>query len=55
MAHIDDIYVEVLNVPQWGIQIVNTQYSSDMFLSNAFRHELMVPDNIFPISWMNLI
>ncbi|KAL3801644.1 hypothetical protein HJC23_013149 [Cyclotella cryptica] len=52
--HVSDIIVEVKDVPQWGIQFINRQYSSDLFLRNAFRHEMMIPDSIFPESWMNL-
>ncbi|KAL7488085.1 hypothetical protein ACHAW6_013684 [Cyclotella cf. meneghiniana] len=52
--HVQDIFVEVMNVPQWGIQFINRQYSSDLFLRNAFRHEMMIPDSIFPEAWMNL-
>lgn len=54
MAHVDDLLVEVQNVPRWAIQFVNRQYTSDMYLSNAFRHEMMIPDKIFPKAWKNL-
>ena len=54
MVIVDDIFVEVKDVPRWAILFVNSQYSSDTYLPNAFRHEMMIPDEIFPSSWMNL-
>jgi hypothetical protein len=54
MAHVDDLLVQVQNVPRWAIQFVNHQYTSDMYLTNAFRHEMMIPDRMFPKAWKNL-
>ena len=53
MTHVDDLFVVVENIPQWAIQFVNREYSSDMHQVNAFRHEMAIPDSIFPQSWMN--
>lgn len=41
-------------VPYEAISMFNTKYSSDTFLKNAFRHEMRLPDDIFPKAWMNL-
>lgn len=41
------------NVPRWAIQVRDKLYSKDEFLANAFRHEMMMPDNIFPETWKN--
>ena len=54
MVRVDDLFVEVEDVPRWAIVFANSQYTSDIFLPNAFRHEMMIPDEIFPTSWMNL-
>lgn len=54
MVQVDNLQVEVQNVPRWAIQFVNAHYTSDMYLSNAFRHEMMIPDSIFPKTWKNL-
>ncbi|KAL7466642.1 hypothetical protein ACHAXS_006941 [Conticribra weissflogii] len=49
-----DGLVLVKGVPQYAIQFTNKKYTSDLFLSNAFRHEMMIPNEIFPDSWRNL-
>ena len=54
MAHVDDLITVVENIPQWAIQFVNREYSSDMHLENAFRHEMMISDSMFPEFWMNI-
>lgn len=45
---------EVENVPRRAIQFVNVRYTSDVFLKNSFRHEMILPDDVFPKAWMNL-
>ncbi|KAL7484298.1 hypothetical protein ACHAW6_009942 [Cyclotella cf. meneghiniana] len=42
-------------VPFRAIDFVNEKYSSDMFLKNAFRHEMGLPDGLWPKAWMNLV
>lgn len=42
-------------VPFRAIDFVNEKYSSDMFLKNAFRHEMGLPDGLWPEAWMNLV
>ena len=42
---------EITNVPRSQITFVNSPYTSDVFLKNVFRHEMMLPDTIFPEAW----
>mmetsp|Transcript_33249 Transcript_33249/g.80436 ORF Transcript_33249/g.80436 Transcript_33249/m.80436 type:complete len:716 (+) Transcript_33249:31-2178(+) len=46
---------EISNVPRKAISFANMRYTSDAFLKNSFRHEMKLPDEIFPKAWMNLI
>lgn len=46
---------EITGVPWESILFVDKHYTSDVFLKNAFRHEMKIPDEIFPKAWMNLI
>ena len=38
-------------VPRERIRFVDAPYHSDQHLSWAFRHPIMIPDDIFPLSW----
>lgn len=42
------------NVPGWAIEVRDKLYTKDEFVKNSFRHEMMMPDEIFPKSWKNL-
>jgi hypothetical protein len=42
------------DVPQEAIFFQDQPYSTDMFLENAFRHDIRIPDDIFPGKWKNL-
>jgi hypothetical protein len=44
----------VKDVPREAFQFVNRPYTSDMLLPNAFRHDIRIPDEIFPERWKNL-
>lgn len=46
---------EITDVPREAIAFVNLPYSSDIFLKNAFRHEMILPDDLLPKAWMNVI
>jgi hypothetical protein len=37
-----------------GVEIVDKAYSQMWHMENAFRCKMYIPDDIFPISWMNL-
>ena len=41
-------------VPRDAIEFQSRRYQSDFHLANAFRHEIVVPDELFPKSWRNL-
>ena len=44
----------VTQVPRWAIHMEFKTYASDQHLPNAFRHEIGIPNDIFPKSWMDL-
>ena len=44
----------VTKVPRKALSFTQQMYGSDMFLKEAFRHEIMIPDEIFPDAWRNL-
>ena len=44
----------IRKVPRSGIAFGDRPYTIDMFLPNAFRHEIVVSDDIWPESWKNL-
>eukprot|EP00804_Cyclotella_cryptica_P026565 CCRYP_020446-RA/>CCRYP_020446-RA protein AED:0.34 eAED:0.34 QI:116/1/1/1/1/1/3/218/607 len=44
----------VTNVPREAISFYYKRYHSDMFVRGAFRHEMMIPDDIFPSAWKNI-
>jgi len=44
---------EIEMIPREAIEFVNLHYTSDVFLKNSFRHEMKLPDEIFPKAWMN--
>lgn len=41
------------DVPREAFHFVDRPYHSDMFLPDAFRHAIMIPDDIFPEAWKN--
>jgi hypothetical protein len=43
----------VKNVPKDGVELVDRLKTADWHMQNAFRHEIMIPDDIFPESWKN--
>jgi len=46
-------HFHITDVPRGAFKFVETpHYSSDVFLKNAFRQEMKLPDEIFPKSWM---
>jgi len=44
----------VSGMPRKVIKFVDQRYSGDIFLPGAFRHEIVVPDDIWPEAWKNL-
>lgn len=43
------------HLPREAIRFVDKPYTSDMFLLNAFRHDIRIPDEMFPQAWRNAI
>jgi SET domain len=42
------------DAPREAFKFVDRPYTADMFLANAFRHAMMIPNEMFPEYWMNL-
>lgn len=45
---------EITNAPRKALSFANRDYTSDVFLKKAFRHEMILPDEVFPEAWKNL-
>ena len=45
--------IVVENVPAEGIFLYEKAFAADWHLPNSFRHEIMIPDDIFPEIWKN--
>jgi hypothetical protein len=43
------------HLPSRLLDFVNKPYKSDMFWKGAFRHEIKIPDSIFPKLWKDLM
>jgi hypothetical protein len=46
--------VQRLNVARQSLSFVDIPYSTDMHLLRAFRHHLVIPNDIFPDAWKNV-
>jgi len=44
----------ILNMPGRAIEVADKKYTKDEYVKNSFRHEMMIPDEIFPPAWKNL-
>lgn len=44
----------VTDIPRVGFHWVDRPYTSDAYLPNAFRHDIRIPDAMFPEAWRNL-
>lgn len=44
----------VTHVPRYAIRFSDKIYTTDQHLENAFRHEIGIPDDIFPEKWKDL-
>jgi hypothetical protein len=53
VIHGDEPHV-VTGVPAQVIRWVDEMYTTDQHLPNAFRHEIHIPDEVFPASWKDL-
>jgi hypothetical protein len=50
----DDRQLKIEEVPREAIRFYDRPYTTDMFLENAFRHDIRITDDIFPLVWRNL-
>ena len=46
--------IKIENMPRKAITYVDAIYSKDQFLMGTFRHEIRVPDGMFPKEWLDL-
>lgn len=42
------------DIPRFAIEVRDKMYTKNEFLGGSFRHPMMIPDDIFPETWMNL-
>ena len=50
----DDQEHVVTDVPAAAIRLADEPYTTDQHLANAFRHEIHIPDDVFPEAWKDL-
>lgn len=48
----DEMYEDL---PRMAFTFVDKPHTTDMFLENAFRREIGIPDGMFPRAWRNLL
>jgi hypothetical protein len=53
VAEDDDSWVQVRNYRSDGIFLYDRAFATDWHMPNVFRHEIMIPDEIMPKSWLN--
>ena len=46
--------VLIKDLPREAFVFEDRPYTSDLFLPNAFRHDIRIPDDLFPAAWKNL-
>ena len=51
----DNEEIVVQNVPIEGIDLMDDLLTQDWHLEGAFRHEIMIPDDLFPELWKNKV
>lgn len=52
---IPDTYMLIVkNMPRDALTFTDFAYTTDLHLRGAFRHEMMLPDFLFPEAWRNL-
>jgi hypothetical protein len=49
----DDEWIIVHKVTEKNIFLYDKAFSADWHLPSVFRHEIMIPDDVMPPSWMN--
>jgi hypothetical protein len=43
------------DVPRWAIKVRDGMYSKDEYKVRSFRHEMMIPNDMFPEMWKNIL
>jgi hypothetical protein len=43
------------DVPRWAIKVRDKMYSKDEYKVRSFRHEMMIPNDMFPEMWKNIL
>jgi len=43
----------VANIPRKYINFIDLPYSTDQTMPGTFRHEIHLPDSLFPLSWID--
>ena len=43
------------DVPRWAIKVRDKLYSKDEYKVRSFRHEMMIPNDMFPETWKNIL
>ena len=43
----------VRKITRYAIRFFDAPYTEDTFLPNAFRHDIRIPDHLFPTVWKN--
>lgn len=46
-------WITLENIPREALFFQDRAYTTDMFLENVFRHDLRIPDDMFPEMWKN--
>ena len=54
MSEFNDKDVIIRSVPHSNIRYVDKPYTSALHRRTSFRHPIMLPDRIFPLSWRNI-
>ncbi|CAJ1947767.1 unnamed protein product [Cylindrotheca closterium] len=49
---VDDVEYEYFDVPRDVIFVTDRPYTTDYFQPYAFRHEIQVPDGLYPDAWL---
>ena len=50
-----DVPYQIHNVPRHMIVFRDVPYTQDQHLRNVFRHEIQLPDEVFPSHWKDLL
>jgi hypothetical protein len=49
-----DVTVKITGVSRDGIVFADQAGSTDMDMDDAFRHEIQVPEGVFPDAWLDV-